>query len=358
MRWPGEILKNLINPSSQPYFDEKKRKVLFFSLLGILAVFCIMSLFSFEYAGSKNPVDLFQCRHINYSYAGHPVYTHVYTDRLDMAVGSVNNATGNLTIGGASEIRLSPASDILLTSGNGTEWRVKGPITVYSLPETSTDMLFTVTVDDDFNYILRLTLSNQTRGTDSVGPSILNITKRSDTQYLIKSTLAPGPRKSFSLHHERCAFPIDLYGYFENVSAGGREIGDIRKITYDGQIDITTDGGLSMRAPVSMMIGATGYRVNLDRSEGTLDIRHTEYKTNAADNIQIVPLSAENGFVSIINGQVTANGIADSLVFREHDFKHPITVVLQEGNFALLTGLLMSVLTVVATRIIIQFKKR
>ncbi len=107
-----------------------------------------------------------------------------------------------------------------------------------------------------------------------------------------------------------------------------------------------------------MMVGAGGYYVEIDRSEGTLDIRHIEYKTNAADNIQIAPLANNSTSVSIVNGQVISRGIADSLVFREHDFNHPITVVIQEGNFTLLTGLLMSIVTIVAARVITQLKKR
>ncbi|HMK47238.1 MAG TPA: hypothetical protein VK436_11490, partial [Methanocella sp.] len=104
-----------------------------------------------------------------------------------------------------------------------------------------------------------------------------------------------------------------------------------------------------------------------EKSPGTLDITHNQYACTPADDINVIPVipqdsnatspTSNKAYVSLLNGQIMGYGYASSLQFRDRDFGYPLTVVIKEGHFALLTGLLSSFLTIVIGRLVLQFKK-
>jgi hypothetical protein len=143
---------------------------------------------------------------------------------------------------------------------------------------------------------------------------------------------------------------------------------DIKSIEFRGRLNITTDSGMTMNVPASSITGAAGYMVKLVHSDGSLDVRHGEYKCNRADNITIKPANTSrnkepkyvngNTHIQLMNGYILAYGQAETLEFREHNFNWPIFMMIKEGKLALLTGLLGSLFTLVMTRLISRFKKK
>lgn len=74
------------------------------------------------------------------------------------------------------------------------------------------------------------------------------------------------------------------------------------------------------------------------------------------DNINLTS-TANNTEFKLLTGKISISGKARMLEFRDRYFHQPLTVILKEGNFTLLTGLLMALFTFYLTRLYSQFKK-
>jgi hypothetical protein len=111
-----------------------------------------------------------------------------------------------------------------------------------------------------------------------------------------------------------------------------------------------------IRSPVSKLSDINCSMIDPKNAEGTLDIQHNEHKCNPADRIRIT--RGDDMKASLLCGQIIATGSARTLDFREKNFDRPIIVIIKEGNFALLTGILSSFLTIIITRLIGTFKKK
>ena len=192
--------------------------------------------------------------------------------------------------------------------------------------------------------------------------------KQNNNQYVIVGRLAPGSNKSFQVKNDRrWNFPINITSNIKEIRIKDSNRDDIKNIEFQGQIKIATNSELNMSIPASSTSQAGGYMARLVHSDGMLDVRHGEYKSNLADNITIIPANNgetrdpkmnNNAYVQLMNGHVMAYGQAKSLEFREHNFNQPVELLIKEGKLALFTGLLSSFFTLAAARLISRFKKK
>ncbi len=98
-----------------------------------------------------------------------------------------------------------------------------------------------------------------------------------------------------------------------------KAITNVEKIfRYQGQINVSTYGGLSLRSPISALSPENYSKLEFEHAEGALDIKQIEHKCNPADSISIKTLEQNN--VSLLNGLVVASGRADAQNFRERSF--------------------------------------
>jgi len=368
-REPGEKFLDRLKHFT---FDKKVLKVAFYCYLSILALFLILAMFSYEYSGDWFPTNLFHCNRINYTFAGTPDYTYVYSTNLSIGIGGINNSRSDLEVRGESNMTLYPTGPLTLALNNGETEHGPGPVKVTMLPGEAANVSILVTREDDFYRSMYFGYRNQTvpRAIDEGDQgNLFKVIRKNYDQYLINASFSSGAGKTFKVYKDsRWDFRIKVTGNNGNLRISDRPENDVKSIEYDGQIEVTTTGDLLMSVPASSMSPADGYMVKLVHSDGTLDVRHKEYKCTFADNVKIVPSNElekvepamVNRFahVMLINGHIITYGQADELRFRELDFGSPITVLVKEGKLALLTGLLSSFFTIMLARVIAQFKKK
>ena len=113
--------------SSKPFFDKKDKKIVFYSLVAILTIASIMAIFTYAYAGSYNPADLFNCTNFTFSYTGAPAYTNLYAKEYYVGLSGINGSTTNLTLHGKSHLTLYPAGNLTVTFANGSPANLENP---------------------------------------------------------------------------------------------------------------------------------------------------------------------------------------------------------------------------------------
>ncbi len=189
--------------------------------------------------------------------------------------------------------------------------------------------------------------------------NIFKMFKRGKDQYVISSQFTSNAPKYFSVKDNIAySFPINIYvkKAARNTSNGmnGEE-----KINFVGRMGLKAHDYLKMFIPVSEFsetARAPLRAVRLENSEGSLDVRHIMYPCSHADNINIT--SVDNAStVKLMNGMVIVSGNAKQLEFRQRSFQRPLSVILKEGNFAIIIGLLSSFFTLFVGKLISQFKK-
>jgi hypothetical protein len=349
--------------SAQPLFDEKDRKILFYLLVAIATTLTILALFAFAYAGTINPADLFHIENLTFSYTGAPAYTNLYADNYFIGLSGINSTVTNLTLQGPSDLTLYPRGNITVrVAGRSPDESLPPEQHTISLrPGDAAWVTINVLRDDDFNYNMYFNYdrpNGTALGRNMSTPDLLKVVKKGNSLYVINASSLPGAWKAFGVKNEPCwCFPITITVGKNNGDTYGVKMDVERVYNYVGAINVTTTGGLWVKSPVSAISPDSRYsKLELDHAEGILDIKHIEYKCNPADSISISPLNHTN--ISLMNGQIVASGFAKELHFREQSFGEPITVIIKGGNFAILTGLLSSFLTLILARLITTIKKK
>lgn len=362
MGWLRDVHDKAIDVLLNLFQDKKSVKIIFYSIGAFTLISSIVFMFSMQYTGSNSPGSLFGNENFSYSYAGNPSYVTIFSDWQYIGIRGINNTTASFTVNGPADIELFTGAGIGPTSSYFPREDENGRFIIHTLPGDVATVKILVNREDEFDYNMifeynkngnKAVIPDQGSGTE------FKLFKRGKDQYVISGRFNNQAPKIFYVKNDpQYNFPIDI-SIKKAAKNNGNGMSKDEELNYTGQVRISANDFLLMQIPVSE-ISETAREplksVTLKNSEGSLDVRHNMYPCSHADNINITSVYNAST-VKLMNGMIIVSGNAKQLEFRQRYFQTPWSVILKEGNFAIIIGLLSSFFTLFVGKLFMQFKK-